>query len=182
MSQASTISRVLRPCLPLVCAGLLAACSPGADLSDLRQFTRDAFKDRRPEVESLPQIEPYESYVYTGDSFTDPFLALNLRERPQRVDGTDTDEVYEPERRREPLEQFPLDALSMYGTLSRDGRAWALIGSPDGGTHRVTLGNHMGQQNGKIIDISEQEVTLREVVKGPSGQWEERTATLTLVQ
>lgn len=184
MSQQTNPGRRFRrrTLVATACALLLGACTPSADLSDLRDFTRDAFKDKRPEVEPLPQLEPYESYVYTGDALTDPFLSLNLRDNEPVATGEDAGDVYEPERRREPLEQFPLDALSMYGTMSREGRQWALIGSPDGGTHRVTVGNHMGQQNGKIVDISEQEVVLREVIKGPSGQWEERRATVTLVQ
>jgi type IV pilus assembly protein PilP len=163
-------------------ATLLGACAPQADLSDLRRFTRDAYKDRKPEVEPIPQLEPYESYAYTGESLEDPFLALNLRENEPATASDDSGEVFEPERRREPLEQFPLDSLSMFGTMSREGRNWALVGSPDGGTHTVTVGNHLGQQNGKIIEIAEQEIVLREVVKGPSGGWEERRATLTLVQ
>lgn len=166
----------------LLGAILLGGCSPGADLSELRQFTRDAYKDRRPEVEPLPQLEPYESYVYTGDGLTDPFLSLKLRASQPVVSTGGEPEVFEPERRREPLEQFPLDSLSMFGTMSREDRELALIGSPDGGTHTVAVGNYLGQQNGKIVDISEQEVVLREVVKGPTGQWEERRATLTLVQ
>ncbi|KAA3625852.1 MAG: hypothetical protein DWQ08_08835 [Proteobacteria bacterium] len=179
---ANSGSLALRAVVALACTVVLAACSPRADLSDLRQFTRDAFKNKRPEVEPMPQLDPYESYVYTGEALTDPFLALNLRDNEPVTASEDSGEVYQPERRREPLEQFPLDALSMFGTMSREGRDWALIGSPDGGTHTVTVGNHMGQQNGKIVGISEQEVVLREVVKGPSGQWEERRATVTLVQ
>ncbi len=168
-------------CTAALCA-LAAGCTPAPELDDLRQFTRDAFKDARPEVEPIPQLEPYESYIYAGEEFVDPFLSLNLR-RNDPVAGTDdAGDVFEPQRRREPLEQFPLDSLSMYGTMSREGRNWALIGTPDGGTHTVTLGNHVGRQNGKIIEINEQEVVLREVVKGPTGQWQERRATLTLVQ
>lgn len=182
MSAGLLAHRVAHCALALSLSAGLTGCSPSADLEDLRQFTRDAFKGQRPEVEPVPQLEPYESYIYAGEEFVDPFLSLNLR-KVDPVAGTgETDEIFEPERRREPLEQFPLDSLRMYGTMSREGQDWALVGTPDGGTHTVTVGNHAGQQNGKIIAINEQEVVLREVVKGPSGLWEERRATLTLVQ
>lgn len=182
MTPGSRQTLLARPLLAAVIASVLAAaCTPGADLSDLRRFTAEAYSDAKPEVEPIPEIEPYESYLYTGDALPDPFVSINLREAEPMVAGGG-DEVFQPERRREPLEQFPLDSLKMFGTMSRDGRDWVLIGTPDGGTHRVTLGNHLGQQNGKIIDISEQEVVLREVVKGPTGDWAERRATLTLVQ
>ncbi len=181
MPATPPFSRPAGVVVVVAAALLLAGCERGADLEDLRQFTRDAFKDTRPEVEPLPQLEPYESYVYAGEAFVDPFLSLNLRKNdPVVSDGAG--DVFEPQRRREPLEQFPLDALRMFGTMSREGTEWALIGAPDGGTHTVTRGNHVGQQNGKIIDITEQEIVLREVVKGPAGQWEERRATLNLVQ
>ncbi len=168
----------------LLCALVLgiAGCAPRSDLEDLRRFASDAFKDEVPKVEPLPQVEPQESFTYDAQSLTNPFLSLNLRETESLVRSTDDNAVFQPERRREPLEQFPLDAMSMVGTLFQDGHAWVLIGTPDGGMHRITQGNYLGQQNGKIIDITEQKVLLREVVKGPSGQWEERKATLTLLQ
>ena len=52
------------------------------------------------------------------------------------------------------------------------------MSTPDGGTHRITLGNHMGRQSGKIININEREILLREVIKNPAGEWEERKVTL----
>ena len=180
--MAQTRSNTRPAIVTLLLAIGVGGCMPSADVSDLRQFTVDAHKDTRPEIEPIPQLEPYESFTYTGEDLVNPFLALNLRQNPAIATGGDADDVFEPARRRETLEQFPLDALSMFGTMSREGLEWALVGTPDGGTHTVTLGNHVGQQNGKIIDITEQEVVLREVVKGPTGQWVERRATLTLEQ
>ena len=167
----------------LTVAALLSGCLPDSSLSDLRQFTADAYKNTRPEVEPLPTMEPYVGYLYSADNLPEPFAAINLRDKePRARSGAFDDEIFEPTRRREPLEQFPLDALSMVGALFQETGSWVLIRTPDGGTHRVTLGNHLGQQSGKIIEITEQEVVLREVVRGPTGQWEERKATLTLLQ
>jgi type IV pilus assembly protein PilP len=165
----------------VLAAVCLYGCSPKPDLRDLRNFTTDAFRDRKPEIEPLPKIEPYESFIYSSETLTNPFSPDNLREKKPIV-KEDENTVFQPERRREVLEQFPLDAILMRGTLFQDNRAWALVGSPDGGTHRVTVGNHMGRQNGKIIEITETDILLREVIKGPSGNWQERKATLSLVQ
>ncbi len=165
--------------LTLVAALGVAGCGGREDLDDLRAFTRDAFKDVAPKVEPLPEMEPYEIFLYSGESFTEPFLALNLRRTEAVVERSD-EAVFQPERRREVLEQFPLDSLRMLGTMNRDGDFWALIGAPDGGIHTVTTGTHLGFQSGKIIGITEQEVAIREVVKGASGEWEERGASLKL--
>ena len=153
-------------------------CTPRADLSDLRSFTVEAFKDEKPDVEPLPLIEPYESVSYSSETLVNPFLSLNNRGKEQVKSSIDFNEVFEPERRREVLEGFPLDALKMLGTLFQDDQAWVLVSTPDGGTHRVTLGNYLGRRSGKIININEQEVLLREIVKNPTGQWEERKVTL----
>ncbi len=158
---------------------VLASCGGNEELDDLRKFTRDAFKDVAPKVDALPQIEPYEIFLYSGESFTEPFLALNLR-RTEAVVERQSEEVFQPERRRQVLEQFPLDSLKMLGTMNRDGKFWVLVGAPDGGIHTVTTGDHLGFQSGKIIGITEQEVAIREVVKGASGDWEERGASLKL--
>ena len=159
----------------------LGGCLPDSSLSDLRQFTREAYQDTKPEVEPLPTMEPYEGFVYSADELPEPFAADNLRDKETATEVAE-EEIFEPSRRREYLEQFPLDALSMVGAMFQETGSWALVGTPDGGTHRVTLGNHLGQQSGKIIEISEQEVVLREVVRGPSGHWAERKVTLTLLQ
>ncbi|MFT5110974.1 MAG: type IV pilus assembly protein PilP [Parasphingorhabdus sp.] len=160
---------------------MLAGCLPDSSLSDLRRFTREAYQDRSPEVDPLPAMEPYEGFRYGASDEPEPFSAENLRDtEPQQNDLVL--EKFQPERRREHLEQFPLDALTMVGAMFQETGSWALIGTPDGGTHRVTLGNHLGQQNGKIIEINEQDVVLREVVRGPAGQWEERKTTITLLQ
>lgn len=162
---------------------VLLGCAPKPDLNDLREFTRDAYRNRKPDVEPLPEVEPYESFIYAAETINSPFLESNLREKEPEVGiGIGGGSVFEPSRRRETLEQFPLDSLSMHGTMFQDGLAWVLIRTPDGGTHRITVGNYMGRQNGKIMEIQEDEVLIREVVKGPTGEWEERMATLTLVQ
>ena len=161
--------------LAIVC---VYGCTPRAELSDLRRFTADAFRGQKPEVEPLPFIEPYESVLYSSGSLVNPFLELSLRKSKKVGNAVDIKQIFQPERRREVLEDFPLDALKFMGTLFQDGRAWVLMSTPDGGTHRITLGNHIGRQSGKIIDINEREILLREVIKNPAGEWEERKVTL----
>jgi type IV pilus assembly protein PilP len=83
-------------------------------------------------------------------------------------------------RRKEPLEDFPLDALKMVGTLSRGKQSWAVIQAPDGTVHRVQKGNYLGQNFGRIKRVSEEKVDLVELVQGAMGEWVEREASLAI--
>ncbi len=146
-------------------------------MDDLHRFTENAFKGHKPQIEPLPRIQPHEGFVYTASKLTDPFAAGNLR--PPKPEGK-TAGGPDLTRRREPLEQYPLDALRMVGTLFREQTSWAVIAAPDGSIHRTKEGNYVGQNYGVIEDISEQEVAVKELVQGPNGNWVERPATLKL--
>ena len=173
----------LRPWAVAGLAAVLCGCGPGLDLSDLQSFTENALENHEPRIDPPPEIEPDEIFLYTAQDLTDPFLPLNLRDGQEPLaDETAGDEIFEPERRRDALEQFPLDSLAMHGTLRREEHIWALVRAPDGGVHRVTLGDYLGQNNGKIIDVSEGEIMIREVVKSHSGRWQERKAALPLIE
>jgi len=46
--------------------------------------------------------------------------------------------------------------------------------------HRVTAGNHLGQAEGKITDITPAKITLIEIVPDSLGGYMERPAALAL--
>ena len=85
----------------------------------------------------------------------------------------------ELDRRKEPLEAFPLDAMTMVGSLNRSGQLVALV-KVDSLLHQVRVGNHLGQNYGRVNKISENEVVLREIVQDAAGEWIERNTTLQL--
>ena len=82
-------------------------------------------------------------------------------------------------RRKEPLEAFPLDAMSMVGSLLKQGQPVALV-KVDALLYQVRPGNYLGQNYGRITKVAETEVVLRELVQDAAGEWVERTATLQL--
>ena len=85
----------------------------------------------------------------------------------------------EMNRRKEPLEAFPLDTMAMVGSVTRSGRPYALL-RVDGLLYQVKAGDYVGQNYGKITKITETEIALREVVQDAAGEWIERTGTLQL--
>lgn len=162
----------------VVVTALLGCSEDGMD--DLRQFVATAHAGRTPKVEPLPEIKTQEPFTYAATKLVDPFAALNLKAAANQTAGTgprpDTN------RRKEPLEEYPLDALKMVGTLARGKQAWAVIQAPDGTVHRAAIGNHIGQNFGKIMRISDEKIDLVELVQGTLGDWVEREASVALAE
>ena len=166
--------------IPLLVAGLLCIALSGCSsdgMDDLREFVKNAYADKKPKVEPLPEIKMQESFIYNPTNLPDPFAMLNLRPQGQKgASGPRPD----PNRRKEPLEDYPLDSLKMVGTLMRGKQVWAVIQAPDSTVYRVQLGDHMGQNSGMITKITEEKINLVELIQGASGDWVEREASLSL--
>jgi type IV pilus assembly protein PilP len=161
----------------LFVAVLLGGCA-GDGMEDLRDFVKNAHADRKPKIEPLPEIRPYEAYAYAAADLMDPFSPANLK--PQAMQGRLSGPRPDMNRRKEPLEDYPLDALKMVGTLSRGKQSWAVIQAPDGAVYRVQRGNHMGQNFGRITRVTEDKVDLVELIQGALGDWVEREAGLAI--
>jgi len=163
--------------IALISASLAGCSSDGLD--DLREFVKNAHADKKPRVEPLPEIKMQETFIYNAANLTDPFAAFNLMPQGQKsASGPRPD----PTRRKEPLEDYPLDSLKMVGTLMRGKQAWAVIQAPDGTVHRAQVGDHMGQNSGMIHKITDEKVDLIELIQGTLGDWIEREANLTLLE
>ena len=166
-----------------VAAALLAGC--GNDMSDLEQYAMEVRARTSKTVEPIPQIKTFEPFAYEAKDRRDPFTPL-IGGRDQSVaaaaGGTPGGLKPDFDRPKEPLEEFPLDSLRMVGTITMQTRAFALIKAPDAVVHRVVVGDHMGQNYGKITGISETEVVVMEIIQDGFGGWIQRPATVALVQ
>jgi type IV pilus assembly protein PilP len=174
MSTPARITTLL-----LIGASLALSGCAEKTMSDLESYVENTHKDRKPRVEPLPRVKPNPTFEYTASELVDPFSQANLIQRRPTPDGGPAPD---PTRRKEPLEQFPLDALSMVGTLSNDESSWAIIRAPDGTVHRAGEGNYLGQNYGKIHAVKDTEVELVELVPDVGGGWMERDATIAIVQ
>ena len=63
--------------------------------------------------------------------------------------------------------------------MTRAKLSYAII-QVDSALYQVKIGNYLGQNFGVVIDVSESEVTLRELVQDSAGDWVERTSSLLL--
>jgi type IV pilus assembly protein PilP len=157
----------------LVCA-VLAACG-GEPHGDLRQFVKDSDNLPHGQIPPLPEVTPYEPAVYTAFDTIDPFKARKIE--PPRGAGGGAPDL---NRRREPLEAFPLESLRMVGTLEQKKEIHALVKTPDNSIFRVRLGNYLGQNFGRIVGITESNIKLKEIHQGSGGNWEEKDQVLLL--
>jgi len=72
----------------------------------------------------------------------------------------------EMNRRKEPLEAHPLDAIVMIGSIHKAQRPVALI-RVDNLVYQVAVGNYLGQNFGKITKITETGVTFVKLFRIP---------------
>ncbi len=163
----------------LLCVLVLAGCIED-DRSDLQAYVDEVINRQRPGIEPLPEFSPYPVHVYESGDLRDPFERSAFIEQQVEV-AIEGGGIRPPERdTKEPLEEFPLDALRMVGTLEQTATIWALIKDSVGSIHRVKAGNYIGKNYGKIISISEREVELLEIVPNGLGAYIERPATIAL--
>jgi len=169
-------SQIIKQGLALSLLALgLSACGGGAD--DLDAYVNEVKKRKGGVIEPLPEITPYEVFNYLADKegIRSPFQP----DTPQSVGGVSGPRP-DDERSREYLESFPLDALGMVGTLHIDETMYGLVKTSDGLIHRVTPGNFMGQNDGRITVISESEIELVEIISDGIGGYIERDAAVGL--
>jgi type IV pilus assembly protein PilP len=162
----------------LIAAALLAGCSPQHD--ELQGWMEQQRREVRPNVTPLQPPSTFDPEPYTAGQAVDPFsqqkLTVALRQEAQQPNSLLAVEL---NRRREPLEAYPLDSMGMVGSVERDGRPYALL-RVDNLLYQVKVGDYLGQNLGRITRITETEVVLREVVQDAAGEWIERPATLQL--
>ena len=168
MSQAM---RKLMTIAGLAGALALSGCSDG--LGDLRTEIEKAKQRPGGRIKPLPEVKPYVSHEYQMADRRSPFLQSLAGENPS---GPRPD----VQRPREHLEQFPLDTLKMVGTLKLGGGNYGLVQTRDGLIHRVLPGNHLGQNDGRVMSVSEARITLIEIIPDGLGGYLERPASLAL--
>jgi type IV pilus assembly protein PilP len=156
----------------------LVACGNGK-MADLERYVQRV-KERQPgPIEPLPEIERIDTFVFDPASPRDPFV---LDRQSAKINAATSGNAISPDslRRKEELEQFPLDSLAMVGTLEQGETIWALIKTPEKSLFHVRVGNYMGMNNGQITRITDEEIQLIEIVPDGGGGWRERQVALAL--
>lgn len=159
----------------------LTACDHQEKRQSLEKYIIDVKQRNVAQIEPLPEVRPYETFTYKVSDLRSPFVTP---EPEQVVFELPDDNGIRPDvnRRKEPLESFPLDSLRMVGTIEKDFGMWAIVVDTEGTVHRITKGNFIGQNHGKIEVIDEEKMIIREIVADPKGGWKEKEASMALIE
>jgi type IV pilus assembly protein PilP len=164
----------------LAAAMALAACSTDED--ELRGWMEQQRREVRPNVSPLQPPKRFDPQPYVNMQAVEPFstqkLTVALKQEARQPNSLLSTEL---NRRKEPLESYPLDSMSMVGSVNKQGTPFALL-KVDNLLYQVKLGDYLGQNYGRITKIEETEIALREIIQDAAGEWIERPATLQLIE
>ncbi|MEI8158378.1 MAG: pilus assembly protein PilP [Burkholderiales bacterium] len=162
--------------------GILAGCGASSE-DDIRQWMVEERNQTRPKVAPIPAPKQFKPEAYTNATAMEPFsnqkLTQALKRDSAQVAANGALVAPELARRKEPMESFPLDSMALVGSITKASQPVALV-KVDNLLYQVKLGSYLGQNFGRVMKISETEVTLREIVQDAVGEWIERVATLQL--
>ena len=166
-----------------LCLSLLSVGCSAPPEEDLQAWMTEQRNAMHPRSEPVSPPKKFTPERYTAEGKVDPFSVQRLvgALRAELAVAAGNQGLIAPElsRRKEPLESFPLDAVSMVGSLQKAGRLTALL-KVDRLIYQVQVGAYVGPNYGKITKITDTEVVLREIVQDAAGEWIERQATLQL--
>jgi type IV pilus assembly protein PilP len=181
MMTMKPISVLVRGSLVMVLMAGLSGCDGGGDFSDLQAKMAEIKARPRGRIEPPPEFAPIASVSYAAHQLRSPFMPP--------VDDSSMDipqgRKVEPDftRPREYLERFTLDSLQLVGSISRPGSPLeVLIKDPTGTVNRVRVGNHMGKNFGRVIEVTETSVGVLEIVPDGQDGWVERSRSIRLVE
>jgi type IV pilus assembly protein PilP len=157
---------------------LLAACS--GEQEELQDWMEQQRREVKPSVQPLSPPRKFDPQAYAAAAGVEPFspqkLTVALKQEARQPNSLLASEF---NRRKEPLEAYPLDSMSMVGSVVKNGRNYALL-RVDNLLYQVKPGDYLGQNYGKIVRISETDISLREIVQDAAGEWIERPGALQL--
>jgi type IV pilus assembly protein PilP len=153
---------------------LLAGCNRGVTSDpNLEAYVAQIKAKPAPQLDSVPTMQKFETFLYNDQGLRDPFA-------PPVDQKTNSGPRPDPTRPKQPLEAYPLDGLVMNGTLGGGSGIVGLVMSPDKVTHRVMVGNYLGQNDGRVTQVTETKISITELVPDGAGGWIERPASIAL--
>ncbi len=175
----ATIPKIAGVLSVVAAIALVSGCGRGVTSEpggapNLEQYVDEVRQRPAPPLDPLPVMQQFETFEYSAQGIRDPFSDA----------FTDADSASglrpDSNRRKQTLEQYPLDSLNMVGTLNTGARMVALLLAPDKVTHRVAPGQYLGQNDGRVTAVNDDRIELVELVPDGAGGWLERPASIAL--
>ena len=172
-------SKAVRGLACLAAVAALAGCGRGitsepGGAPNLEEWVANVRARPAPPLDPLPVMQQFETFEYAAQGMRDPFSAAFTNE------GGGSGPRPDSNRRKQTLEQFPLDSLDMVGSLGAGSSLKALVLAPDKVTYQVGPGVYLGQSDGRVTNVHEDRIELVELVPDGAGGWLERPASIAL--
>lgn len=167
----------------ILCASLLLTGCLGSKDAELQQWIVEQKGNTPAKIAPITAPKKFVPQAYTQQAAMEPFNNQKLLQalRKDSSQSAANLALISPElaRRKEALESFPLDSVSMVGTLNKKNAPVALL-RVDKLLYQAKVGNYVGQNYGRITKITESEIVLREIAQDAAGEWTERKVNLQL--
>ncbi len=162
---------------------LLTAGCFGSKDDELQQWMLTQRGNTPAKVTPISEPKKFKPQAYDQMTTMEPFNNQKLLQALRRDSSQSAANLalISPElaRNKESLESFPLDAVSMVGSLNKNNALVALL-RVDKLLYQVKVGNYVGQNYGRITKITDSEIALREIAQDAAGEWIERKVNLQL--
>lgn len=162
---------------------LLTAGCFGSKEEELQQWMVTQRGNTPARITPIAEPKKFKPQAYDQMAVMEPFNNQKLLQalRHDSAQSAVNLALISPElaRSKESLESFPLDAVSMVGSLNKNNSLVGLL-RVDKLLYQVKVGNYVGQNFGRITKITDSEIALREIAQDAAGEWVERKVNLQL--
>jgi type IV pilus assembly protein PilP len=166
--------------LMVVLAAALAATGCADEQDELQQWMEQQLREAKPNVAPLSPPKKFIPQAYVALSGVEPFstqkLTVALKQEARQPNSLLASEV---NRRKEPLEAYPVDSMSMVGSVLRGGRPYALL-RVDNLLYQGEAWRLPGPELRKDHQDLGNRCGLPEIVQDAAGEWIERQSVLQL--
>ncbi|MFZ4503910.1 MAG: pilus assembly protein PilP [Methylovulum sp.] len=169
-------------CVVVLISWLSSVVTNDPDFSDLTAYIQQVKSRPKGKIEHLPSVKTIDPFIFNPKASRDPFKPFQQYSVDNKNEAVSSGLRPDMHRKKEALEAFPVDTLKMVGTVKRSNSLWALIKANDNTIYRVTIGNYMGRNYGKIINISANLIEIKELVSDKQVGWREQSVQLALTE
>lgn len=172
----------MKYCLLLILACMLTGCG---EKQDVETYIEQVKKSAKPKVDEIPPAKELQAVNYKSGDLRSPFRGSKVAvfESDQMMRGGKVI-VQKPRpdanRVREYLERYSLNDFIMVGTLSKKGITWGLVQDQTGLVHAVKIGDYIGENSGRVIGITSDQIDLIETVPDGEGDWMESNSYIEM--
>lgn len=177
MNFASFLPRALVAAFMLLSLGSISGCGSSGEFADLQAQMAEIKARPRGRIEAPPEFVPIATVSYASHQSRSPFRPPSGQEELELLERRSVEPDFT--RPKEYLERFTLDSLAMVGTITKpESPLEALLRDPTGAVNRVRVGNYMGKNFGRVVEVTEGSVSVIEIVPDGQDGWVERPRTI----